>query len=98
MALSNTVKSRVPQSTIGKMSPRLIPRKIHLRARKRTFAGYSPRARDALLARWRTAAQAKSEEAELQFEEAPPLVIMSLGLHRDGALPIEPPPSQSPRS
>jgi hypothetical protein len=40
-------------------------------------------------ARWRTVAEAKSAETELQFEDDPPVEIFSLGLHRDGVLPIE---------
>ena len=43
-----------------------------------------------VLIRWRTAARASSGEVELQFEEAPNPTILSLGLHRDGVLPIEP--------
>jgi len=50
----------------------------------------------AVLLRWRTAAQANSEQAELRFEDAPSPAIIGLGLHRDGALTIEPPPSHSP--
>jgi hypothetical protein len=41
-------------------------------------------------ARWRTAVLARSEGAELQFEEAPPPAVQQLGLHRDGVLTIEP--------
>ena len=42
----------------------------------------------AMLAWWRTA---HSPEAEVRFEEAPEPLIMSLGIHRDGVLPIQPP-------
>ena len=48
----------------------------------------------AVLVRWRTAAQATSDQAELVFEDAPSPAILDLGLHRDGALTIEPPPSR----
>jgi hypothetical protein len=44
----------------------------------------------ATLARWRTVAVASSDEAELQFEDAPDPAILSLGLNRDGVTPIEP--------
>lgn len=49
----------------------------------------------AALARWRTAVEAHSEGAELQFEDEPPPAIIGLGLNRDGALMIEPRSSQS---
>ena len=39
--------------------------------------------------RWRTAAQAASDEAELQFEDVPPPTILALGLNRDGVVPME---------
>jgi hypothetical protein len=42
----------------------------------------------AIFARWRTVAVEKSEEAALQFEEAPPAAVFVLGLYRDGVLPI----------
>jgi CubicO group peptidase (beta-lactamase class C family) len=41
--------------------------------------------------RWRTAAHARSEEAEVQFEEAATPAVLVLGLNRDGAWPTEPP-------
>jgi hypothetical protein len=37
------------------------------------------------LARWRTSAEADSEDGEVQFEETVPPVILRLGLGRDGA-------------
>jgi len=43
-----------------------------------------------ILARWRTTVHARSEGAELQFEEAPPPAVQQLGLHRDGVLALEP--------
>jgi hypothetical protein len=43
--------------------------------------------------RWRTAAHARSEEAELQFEEVATPAVLVLGLNRDGAWPTEPPPA-----
>jgi hypothetical protein len=46
----------------------------------------------ALCGRWGTAALARLEEQELQFEEAPPPAVLELGLHRDGVLPMGPPP------
>jgi hypothetical protein len=49
-----------------------------------------------VLARWRTTAAAYSQGAELRFEEEAPPVIMSLGLHQDGALMVEPPSSRTP--
>ncbi len=48
----------------------------------------------AICARWRNQAQANSDETTLHFEEEPSPVILGLGLHRDGALPIDPPPPQ----
>ncbi len=42
----------------------------------------------AVCARWRTAALTKSTEAELQFEDLPPVDIFALELHRDGVLPV----------
>jgi hypothetical protein len=50
----------------------------------------------AICARWRTVAVEKSEDVELQFEEAPPAEVFVLGLYRDGVLPIEPAPAQPP--
>jgi hypothetical protein len=47
----------------------------------------------AWLARRRTVAQAHSDEGTLQFEDDVPPLILGLGLHRDGALTIEPPSS-----
>jgi CubicO group peptidase (beta-lactamase class C family) len=41
--------------------------------------------------RWRTAAHARSEEAEVQFEEVATPAVLVLGLNRDGAWPTEPP-------
>ena len=41
--------------------------------------------------RWRTEAHARSEEAEVQFEEADVPAIQILGLNRDGSWPINPP-------
>jgi CubicO group peptidase (beta-lactamase class C family) len=41
--------------------------------------------------RWRTAAHARSEEAEVQFEEVAAPAIQVLGLNRDGAWPTNPP-------
>jgi hypothetical protein len=43
----------------------------------------------ALVAWWRTRDRAKSEDAPLDFEEAPAPAILSLGLHRDGVFPID---------
>jgi hypothetical protein len=42
-------------------------------------------------ARWRTAAHASSEEAEVQFEEVAAPAVQVLGLNRDGSWPIGPP-------
>jgi hypothetical protein len=42
----------------------------------------------AVLLRWRTSAQAKSEEAVLQFEEAPIPAVSPLDLHCDGVTPL----------
>jgi hypothetical protein len=44
----------------------------------------------AVLARWRTSAQAQSEESTVQFEDLEIPAIQSLGLHRDGGLPVDP--------
>jgi hypothetical protein len=44
----------------------------------------------ALLIRHRTKAQASSESAALQFDDPPDPAILSLGLYRDGILPLEP--------
>ena len=44
----------------------------------------------AFFASWRTGSNAQSEEAPLQFEDEWSPVILSLGLHRDGTLPLEP--------
>ena len=41
--------------------------------------------------RWRTAAHARSEEAEVQFEEVAAPAVQVLGLNRDGAWPSGPP-------
>lgn len=41
--------------------------------------------------RWRTSSYARSEEAELQFEEMATPAVLVLGLNRDGAWPTEPP-------
>jgi hypothetical protein len=41
--------------------------------------------------RWRTAAHARSEEAEMQFEEVATPAVLVLGLNRDGAWPTGPP-------
>jgi hypothetical protein len=38
--------------------------------------------------RWTTSALAKRDERELRFEEEMPPVVMELGLHRDGMMPI----------
>jgi hypothetical protein len=48
------------------------------------------------LARWRTTTATHSEEAELQFEDETPPVILGLGLNRDGAFTIDPPSSCPP--
>jgi hypothetical protein len=42
-------------------------------------------------ARWRTAAHARSQEAEVQFEEVAAPAVQVLGLNRDGSWPIGPP-------
>jgi hypothetical protein len=42
------------------------------------------------VARWRTSAQAKSEESIVQFQELEIPAIQELGLHRDGGLPVQP--------
>jgi hypothetical protein len=42
-------------------------------------------------ARWRNAAHAKSEEAEVQFEDVEAPAVQELGLTRDGPWPINPP-------
>jgi hypothetical protein len=44
----------------------------------------------AVLARYRTNVQARTEGAALQFDDPPEPAILSLGLYRDGVLPIEP--------
>ncbi len=41
--------------------------------------------------RWRTAAHAAEEDAEVQFEEIATPAVQLLGLNRDGSWPIEPP-------
>jgi len=41
--------------------------------------------------RWRTAAHARSEEAEVEFEEVAAPAVQVLGLNRDGAWPSGPP-------
>jgi hypothetical protein len=40
-----------------------------------------------VVVRWRTVAQARSEESFVQFEELPPPAVMALGLRRDGVWP-----------
>jgi hypothetical protein len=42
----------------------------------------------AFVARWRTTAQAGSEQATLRFDEAPEPAISALDLHRDGVTPL----------
>jgi hypothetical protein len=42
----------------------------------------------AAVARWRTTAQARSEQAILRFDEAPVPAIDALDLHRDGVTPL----------
>ena len=42
-------------------------------------------------ARWRTAARAKEEDAEVRFEETAVPAVQVLGLNRDGSWPIGPP-------
>jgi hypothetical protein len=42
-------------------------------------------------ARWRTAAHARSQEAEVQFEEVAAPAVQVLGLNRDGCWPVNPP-------
>ena len=42
-------------------------------------------------ARWRTAAHASSQEAEVQFEEVAAPAVQVLGLSRDGSWPMDPP-------
>jgi hypothetical protein len=42
----------------------------------------------AALARWRTAAEARSEQAMLRFDEPPEPAIYALDLHRDGVTPL----------
>jgi CubicO group peptidase (beta-lactamase class C family) len=41
--------------------------------------------------RWTTVALARSEEQELRFEEEESSMVLGLGLHRDGVMPIGPP-------
>lgn len=41
-------------------------------------------------ARWRTARRANTEEPVVQFDDEQAPVLISLGLFRDGVLPIEP--------
>jgi CubicO group peptidase (beta-lactamase class C family) len=48
--------------------------------------------------RWGTAALARLEEQDLQFEEAPAPAVLELGLHRDGVMPIGPAPERPPIS
>jgi CubicO group peptidase (beta-lactamase class C family) len=48
----------------------------------------------ALGGRWATAILAREGE-ELQFEETPPPAVLELGLHRDGVLPLGPPPPET---
>jgi hypothetical protein len=45
----------------------------------------------AVCVRLGTAALARLEEEELQFEEAPVPAVLELGLHRDGVMPMGPP-------
>jgi cation transport ATPase len=40
--------------------------------------------------RWGTAARARLDERELQFEEVPAPAVLGLGLHRDGVLTVGP--------
>jgi hypothetical protein len=47
---------------------------------------------------WRTVALAKSEESVVQFEEEESPAVISLGLFRDGALPMEPASVPNPPS
>jgi hypothetical protein len=42
----------------------------------------------AAMARWQTTAQAKSEYAELRFDEVPEPAVLALDLHRDGVTPL----------
>lgn len=44
----------------------------------------------AAISTWRRTAWANSEYTELQFEDELPPIVSSLGLHRDGVLPVEP--------
>jgi hypothetical protein len=44
--------------------------------------------------RWGTAALARLEGEELQFEEAEAPAVLELGLHRDGVTPIEAAPTR----
>jgi hypothetical protein len=48
--------------------------------------------------RWGAAALARLEKEEVQFEEAPAPAVLELGLHRDGVMPIGPPPERPPIS
>jgi hypothetical protein len=41
--------------------------------------------------RWGTAALARSELMDLQYEEVPPPAVMGLGLIRDGVMTVGPP-------
>jgi hypothetical protein len=43
----------------------------------------------AVVARWRTTAQARSKEAVLRFDEAAEPAIQALDLHRDGVTPLQ---------
>jgi hypothetical protein len=45
--------------------------------------------------KWGTAALARLDERGLQFEEAAAPTVLELGLHRDGVMPMGPPPTQS---
>jgi CubicO group peptidase (beta-lactamase class C family) len=45
----------------------------------------------AILLKRRTEARANSEDAALQFDDPPEPAVLSLGLYRDGVLPMEPP-------
>ncbi len=42
----------------------------------------------AILARWRTGWHAKSEEIDVQFEDAPVPAILALQIHKDGVVPL----------
>jgi hypothetical protein len=48
----------------------------------------------AVCVRWGAAALARLDEDALQFEEASAPAVLELGLHRDGVMPIGPPPDR----